>query len=170
MLKIINDLEPFFKDCYRRISVREYSRLSKISPPTASKLLEGYKKEGLLNGFQERNFNYYYANKENKAFVELSRIFWQNILDESGMLTEIERQFINPVVILFGSLSKAEAKSDSDMDIAVFASSKKKTNLERFEKALGRKIQLFIFSRMQDVKSNELLNNILNGYKLIGSW
>ena len=36
---------PFFQDCYRRINVREYSRLMKISPPTASKLLSSYSQE-----------------------------------------------------------------------------------------------------------------------------
>ena len=35
MLNIINNLRPFIEDCYRRISVREYSRLLKVSPPTA---------------------------------------------------------------------------------------------------------------------------------------
>ena len=48
MLKIINNLKPFFEDCYRRINIREYSRLMKISPPTASKLLYKFNKEGLL--------------------------------------------------------------------------------------------------------------------------
>lgn len=48
MLKIINDLTPFFEDCYREISVREYARIMSISPPTASKLLSYYCSEKLL--------------------------------------------------------------------------------------------------------------------------
>jgi len=46
MLNIINSLMPFFEDCYRRINVREYSRLRKSSPPTASKILFELNKEG----------------------------------------------------------------------------------------------------------------------------
>ena len=48
MLNIINNLKPFIEDSYRRINVREYSRLMKISPPTASKTLFELSKEGLL--------------------------------------------------------------------------------------------------------------------------
>lgn len=55
MLDIINNLKPFFEDCYRRINVREYSRLMKISPPTASKLLSKYHKLNLLLVDRDRN-------------------------------------------------------------------------------------------------------------------
>ena len=48
MLNIINDLDCFFEDCYRRVNVREYARIKGISPPTASKILTNYQKEGLL--------------------------------------------------------------------------------------------------------------------------
>ena len=53
MLEIINNLAPFFEDCYRRISVREYSKIIKVSPPTASKILMEYYKEGLLKRQEE---------------------------------------------------------------------------------------------------------------------
>jgi hypothetical protein len=33
-------MKLFFEDCYRDISVREYSRETTISPPTASKILK----------------------------------------------------------------------------------------------------------------------------------
>ena len=48
MLKIINDLRPFFEDCYRRVNVREYAKIMHISPPTASKILDSYHHENLL--------------------------------------------------------------------------------------------------------------------------
>ena len=54
MLKIIYILKPFFEDNYRRINVREYARLQKISPPTASKILEQMHKEKLLKKETER--------------------------------------------------------------------------------------------------------------------
>ena len=48
MLKIFNDLEPFIEECYKEIGVREYSRIIKISAPTASKILKNFESEGLL--------------------------------------------------------------------------------------------------------------------------
>lgn len=170
MLKIIDNLAPFFQDNYRRINVREYARLQNISPPTSSKLLEDFHKNGLLQKELERNYIYYFANKESSLFTDLSRIYWKLELNKAGLLEFFEKELLNPIIVLFGSLSKAEAKQDSDIDIAVFSATKKELKLEKFEKMLKRGIQLFLFRKREDVKNRALLSNILNGYKLIGSW
>lgn len=170
MLKIINDLSPFFEDNYRRINVREYARMQKISAPTSSHLLQDYLKEGILKKEEERLYFYYFANKESGLFVDLSRIYWKSVLEKLGIISFLTDQFLSPVIILFGSLSKAEAMANSDVDIGVFTPTNKKLNLEEFEKKLKRSIQLFVFRNRNDVKNTELLNNILNGYKISGSW
>lgn len=170
MLRIIDNLKPFFGDNYRRINVREFARLQKISPPTASKLLGEFHKENLLKKESEKNYIYYFANKESLMFIDLSRIFWRLELEKTGILGFFEKNLLSPTVILFGSLSKAEARKDSDIDIAVFTVTKKELSLKNFEKKLKRRIQLFIFHKRGDVKNTALLNNILNGYILIGSW
>ena len=76
MLKIFNDLVQFFEDNYRRINVREYARIQHISPPTASKLLDEFYKDGLLKKEEEKNYILYFANKENRIFIDLQRIYW----------------------------------------------------------------------------------------------
>ena len=165
MLKILNDLAPFFEDCYRRINVREYSRLMKISPPTASKILSGLNKNGLLLIERDRNYIFFYANKDNKIFVDLSRIYWRIKLND---LTDfLDKTLTNPTIILFGSLSKAETKEDSDIDIAIF-SHKKSLDLVNYEKKLKRKLQLFHFNSIKDIENEELTNSIINGYILRG--
>src|SRR3989338_2782500 len=128
MLKIFNDLEPFFRDNYRRISVREYSRMLKISPPSASTLLEQYHKEGILNKEEERNYIFYFASRDNIVFVHLSKIFWSIELRKSGIMDYLERGLVNPLIILFGSFSKAEVKKGSDIDVAIFTSVEKRIN------------------------------------------
>ena len=165
MLNIINNLRPFMEDCYRRINVREYSRLMKISPPSASKMLFNYHKEELLLIEKDRNYIFYYANKNNKIFIDLSRIYWKIKL--SPLINFLEQNLTNPTIILFGSLSKAETKEDSDIDLCVLGH-KKELNLKNFEKNLKRKIQLFFFSSIEDIKNKELANNIINGYLLNG--
>ncbi|MEK6861657.1 MAG: nucleotidyltransferase domain-containing protein [Nanoarchaeota archaeon] len=170
MLNSFNDLSLFFEDNYRRINVREYSRIKKISPPTASKILKLYKEEELLLDEHEKNFIYYLANKESKVFIDIARIYWYLQLKKIGLLSYIENELVNPLVILFGSLSKAEIKKDSDVDIAVFTISKKDLSLKDFEKKINRNIQVFYFKSKNDVKNKELLNNILNGFILTGSW
>ena len=170
MLKIFNDLKPFFEDNYRRINVREYARIQKISPPTASSLLQNYLKEGLLKKEEEKQYLYYFANKESSLFVDLSRIYWKVVLENSGFIKALSEKFISPVIILFGSLSKAEVKENSDIDMAVFTATRKELDLKEFERKLKRNIQLFIFKDREYIKNKELLNNILNGYRLRGNW
>ena len=170
MLDIINSLKPFFEDNYRRINVREFARLQKISPPTASKILAEMNKKNLLKKEYERQYIYYYANKDSWQFIDLSRIYWKIALEKAGLIEFIEKEFLSPVIILFGSLSKAEAKPDSDIDLAVFTATKKEIKMEKYEKLLKRKIQIFIFHKREDIKSTELLGNILNGHKIRGHW
>lgn len=170
MLEIINNLEPFFKDNYRRINIREYARIRKISPPYASKLLKMFEKENLLTKEKERNYIYYVTNKHSQTFIQLSRMYWQILFKKIGLIDYLEKELINPIIILFGSFSKAEIKEGSDIDITIFTISKKKINLEKFEKKLDRKIQLFVFNKREDIKNRELLNDILNGFILSGEW
>ena len=165
MLNIINSLRVFFEDCYRRVNVREYAKIARISPPTASKLLASYKAEGLLLEEKYRNYIFYYANKENPVFKDMSRIYWRHVLRE--LLDFFGKRLTMPTIILFGSLAKAEVKPDSDIDLAVFAL-QKEIDTSELERKLGRKVQLFWFTSLKGIKSKELANNIINGYALKG--
>ena len=163
MLKIINDMRPFFENCYARISVRQYARLRKISPPTASVLLKMYEKEGLLINEKDRTYIMFCANMESSDFIMLSRIYWQQKLHE--LIEFIEEGSPNSVV-LFGSLSKAETRPESDIDLAVFGG--EKMDVERFEKHLKRPIQVFWFDSLRNIKDRELTKNIVNGHIVSG--
>ena len=165
MLSIINSLRVFFEDSYRRVNVREYAKIERISPPTASKLLARYKAEGLLLEERYRNYIFYYANRENPVFKDLSRIYWRHVLRE--LLDFFGKRLTMPTIILFGSLAKAEVKPDSDIDLAVFAL-QKEIDTSELERKLGRKVQLFWFTSLKGIKSKELANNIINGYALKG--
>jgi predicted nucleotidyltransferase len=165
MLNIINNLQPFFEDCYRRIGVREYANIIKVSPPTASNILYSFEKEGILLKEKDRNYLFFYANKENRQFIDLSRIYWHEKLN--NLILYLDKTLINPTLILFGSLSKAEVIVNSDIDLVIIAH-KKIIDIGKFEKQLKRKIQIFWFESLEDIKDKELKNNILNGYMLIG--
>ena len=165
MLKIINDLKPFFGDCYRRINVREYAKIMHISPPTASKLLSYYNAKNILLKDKYKRYLLFYANKESRDFIDLSRIYWRYRL--SRLVSFMDKQLANSTIVLFGSLAKAEAKPDSDIDLAVFAS-KKELDTKIFEKKLKRVIQIFWFNSFRDIKNKELASNIFSGYILRG--
>ena len=87
----------------------------------------------------------------------------------TGKLNEfaksLEKVLINPTIILFGSLTKSEAKRDSDI---VIFSDKKEIDLKKFENKFKMSIQLFWFKSIKDIKNKKLTNNIINGYTLNG--
>jgi len=166
MLEIINNLTPFIEDCYKEIGVREYSRLCKMSPPTASKILKEFEKEKLLKKRGERGYLLFRANRESDILRDLSRIYWKEKLKE--LIEQINLELNNPTIILFGSLSKLETKEDSDIDLVVFSRVKIKMNVEKHEKSLKRKIQLFMFQSLYKINSKELKTNILNSYIIQG--
>ncbi len=165
MLKIINDLRPFFEDCYRRINVREYAKIVRISPPTASSILMSYRSEDLLVMERYKNYMLFFANKDSKDFIDLSRMYWRHKLNE--LIRLIEKNSIDSTIILFGSLSKAEVKNDSDADIAIIGK-KGELAIKHIEKKLKRKIQLFWFDSINSIKNKDLAKNVVNGYVLSG--
>lgn len=165
MLEIINNLKPFFEDCYRELGVREYAREIKISPPAASQKLKYFEKEGLLKKRKERSSLLFRASRESKILEDLSRIYWGIRLKK--LVEHLNLKYFNPAIILFGSLSKLEARKESDIDICLFSNLRKKLSLSKFEKIYGRKIQLFIFGSLDKI-NKELKNNIINGYFLRG--
>ncbi len=168
MLNIINNVklfQPFIEDCYIELGVREYSKLVHLSPPTASKILKGFEKQNLLKMGQDRKYLLFRANRESNLLKDLSVIYWKHKLSE--VINYLDSELFASSIILFGSLSKLESKKDSDIDLAVISKSKKKLNIERFNKKYKREIQLFVFSSLNKI-NEELRKNILNGVFLTG--
>lgn len=164
MLKEINRLSIFFEDCYREVSVREYARKMKISPPTASKFLKEFQEEGLLKMREERGFLLFRANRESVGLRDLSRIYWGEKLKDLLNFLKKETGFLG--VMLFGSLSKLETTKESDIDLMIF-SNEKKLDLTGFEKRLKREIQFFFEDSIIKVPKN-LRMNVLRGYLMEG--
>ncbi len=170
MLEIFNSLKPFFEDNYGRINVREYARLQKISPPSASKVLKNLEKEGLLVSQEDRRYLYFYARREDIQFIGLQKVYYTYLFRELGLMAYLEKELVSPVVILFGSIVKAELNKNSDIDLTIFSVSEKKLDLSNFEKKLKRTIQVFRFKGQGEVKNKMFLNNILNGLIISGGW
>ncbi len=167
MLNIINDIGIFLEDCQREISVREYARKRKISPPTASSLLNYYTKEEILIKRKERGFIFFRINKENFMSQSISRMYWQCKL--KNLIKFLEKKYYSHGLILFGSISKLENTKESDLDICILTDLKKDVNVEIFEKKMGKKIQLFKYQGINKIPNN-LRINIINGHILSGGF
>ena len=113
-----------------------------------------------------RNFPLYKANLSEKRFKRYKRIFNIYSLLESGLIEYIEEKLSPKSVVLFGSYEHGDDDEESDIDIYLECK-KEEIETEKFEKKLKRKLQLH-FNERFSTYSNELKNNIINGFILSG--
>jgi predicted nucleotidyltransferase len=151
MLEIFNNLAPFFNDVTKEVSVREYAKIVKISPPTASTILKLLEKEGLLIKRQVGIYHFYKANI-NYQFKQLAKAYWQKLLFDNT--EELYSEIDCNDIILFGSIAKTENNANSDIDIYVNTSEKDIKSLAALEKKLQRKAELHFKNRSPHLNKN----------------
>jgi predicted nucleotidyltransferase len=168
----LNNLSPFLKEPNRHFHLREYAKVLKISPATASKYLSVLVGETLVVKKNGKLYKVFKANIDNPLFRQYKIFFNITKVMDSGLLDFLDKELAFPTVIMFGSCAKGEDLLGSDLDLLVSTNTIKELDLSAFEKHIGKNIQLFI---MDDVKlkeatkkSPELVNNMLNGVKLRG--
>ena len=160
MLKIFSLLRPFFEDVYREISVREYARLLKLSPPTAARILRELEKESLLISNKQGIYLFFRSQRENFLCQGLSRLYWQNKLFD--ITSNLHKQILFKRIVLFGSLSKAENYVDSDVDLYLDIE-KREINTSDLEKELRREVQLHF---KESLNNHNLKKNIEQGVRI----
>ena len=75
--------------------------------------------------------------------------------------------FPGSTIILFGSYSKGDDTTSSDIDIAIIGVKEKENDLAKFNKILERTITINFYSSFKSIHKN-LLDNILTGILLSG--
>ncbi|MBI5332114.1 MAG: nucleotidyltransferase domain-containing protein [Candidatus Aenigmarchaeota archaeon] len=112
------------------------------------------------------------ANQTNTKFIGLKIADNISRIYGSGLIEFLNDHYHNPkTLILFGSYRRGEDVSLSDIDIAIESDDVKDYQIHslkdsRFEKPLGRHIQIHLFNRKK-VDIN-VFNNIANGIVLSG--
>jgi len=159
-------MELFFKHPERKFHLRELERLTHLSMPGVRKIVNKLVKEGLLESKKEKMVKNYFA-KRNEKFVHLKRAYNLHSLYRSGLVEFLKNQYENPeAIILFGSYSKGEDISKSDIDLAVITTKNKELELSLYEKKLAREIRIYEITIKKAEK--EFLNTITNGIVLEG--
>ena len=159
-------MEFFFKYPERKFHLRELERLTGLSMPGVKKIVEKFKKEGLLNSEKEKVVKNYFATR-NEKFTQIKRAYNLYSIFSSGLLQFLKDKYEEPeAIILFGSYSKGEDISTSDVDIVVVTKKQEKLDLARFENKLTRRITLYEVD-LESVEK-EFLNTLINGIVLSG--
>ena len=113
----------------------------------------------------KRRFPIYYADT-NEKFRVLKKIFNEYKIINTGIVEYIKNHLTPNSIILFGSFSKGEDVAESDIDLFIEAEFKN-IDLKKFEKKLGKEINLTFKKDINDL-NKEFLHNILNGSVLYG--
>lgn len=159
-------LRIFFRSPTRQHQIRQISREAKLATTSVANYLKKFVAAGLIQQVEGGIYLAYAANRESEDFRIYKKIDMQLLLEESGLLEYIDEECAPKAIFLFGSASRGEDTEASDVDLFIQAK-EKDVNLGKFEKQLGRKINIF-FEPDFDALSPELKNNILNGLRLRG--
>ena len=169
MFKEINILRIFFDEPTREFNVREVARMLKIAPATASKELNRFAEMNLLKKRDERNFKLYKADPESDAYRDMKTYYNIRKIKESGLLEQLNRFYLKPTVVLFGSAAYGLDNETSDFDILVVSEKTKRFSvIKEYEKILKRNIQILAVRNIKNLKNKHLINNVLNGIRLQG--
>lgn len=169
MFKELNIMKLFFEEPTKEFNVREVARLLKIAPATASKELNSSVKKGLLKERKERILNLYKANLENELYRDIKIFYNIQKAKESGFIDTLNKFYLKPTIILFGSCASGMDTETSDFDLLVISEKTKELpEIKKYEKKLNRKLQLFNVKKIGDLKNNHLINNIVNGITIQG--
>ena len=169
MFKELNILKVFLENPGREFNVREVARILKMSPATASKKLKMLAKEGVLKERSQKVFKLYRANLESDNYRDLKIYYSIRKIKDSGLLDALNKFYLKPAVVLFGSSAFGMDTETSDIDLLVVSENTKEfPETQKFEKTLGRELQIFIVKDVKDLKNKHLINSAANGITLQG--
>ena len=163
-------LRLLFMKIGKPLNQRRIANLLDVSPPAIMKALPRLEKENLINIQQDKESKRWSIelNRDNPKSLELKRVDNIKLIYESGLANYLEKEFAGGTIILFGSYSRGEDTINSDIDIAIIERKDKLIHIEKFEKVLGREINLNFYDSWKKIHEH-LRNNIFNGIVLVGS-
>lgn len=158
----------FFKSPQKPFGLLEISKEINLAHTSVKKYLEQLKDLQLIT-FQSAEFGnrkapVFKANYTNPKFIFYKKLYNLHILEESGIIDYLEKEYQPNSIVLFGSYAKGEDDITSDIDIFLECE-KKDISLKDFR--IHRKIELHFKDNFKSYP-DELKNNILNGVVLRG--
>ena len=152
-----------------RLSQREIAKLLKVSPTAIANSIPALEKSSLALKEKQKNMNLILItlNRDSKRAVQLKRTQNLSSIYGSGLSEFLEEELPGATIILFGSYSRGDDTTKSDIDIAVIGRKEKEMRLDNFEKALERKIIINFYPSLKEVHK-ELRENLCNGIILSG--
>lgn len=160
--------EYFFLHPTIKLRVRQIEREIRVPLHSAIRYAQELEKESILKKSTIADVMLYSASRTSATFLLEKKLFNIRNAYSSGLIDYLIEELSNPTIIVFGSYSRGEDVENSDIDIYIETPTRNKLKVEKFEKILQRKIQIFVYKNIHDVENKELANNIVNGVILNG--
>ena len=162
-------LEYFLDNPSKEVHLRELSRLLNLSMPTIILATNTLSKEGMITKTKSKVVTKVQANRENINFPRQKRVHNLERIYNSGIVDYLLKIYNYPKgVILFGSFSRGDDIENSDIDIAIITEKKINSDVESYEKFLGKNISIHEVNLVKSSKEFKL--SLTNGIILEGSW
>ncbi len=157
------------KKAGERMSQRQIAAILGISPTASATAIRGLEKASLAKAEKALSMNVRLIalNRDNINAIALKKVENLKQLYESGLVWHLSEKFPGAAIILFGSYSRGEDITSSDIDIAIIGAKEKGIELLLFEKELERKISLHFYKSLGSIHKN-LRENLINGVILYG--
>ena len=167
---MLRTLELFFVSPNKAHYLMGMSREIKLAHTSLKKNVKVLLKNGLIMELKEKRggrvFPVYKARSDDKNFRRQKISYNISALFESGVVDFIQEKLMPKSIVLFGSYARGEDTEQSDIDLFVECN-EEELKLEKFEKKLGRTIEIH-FKEHFNTYPNELKNNIINGVVVSG--
>ena len=160
--------EQFFNQPTKHWHFKEIKKEVNIADSKLSKWLKRLQGQNIIKRIKEKGkMPYYIAEHETPEYKNSKKLFAMKKLHESGLLNYL-LSIKADTVIIFGSFSRSDWHSRSDIDI--FIKGKPKIEIGKYEKKLQRDIQIFAAQDEKELKKmgSALLKNIIRGDILKG--
>lgn len=146
------------------------AKMLKVSPTAIAKSIPSLEKEELIKFEKGNNINLnsVYFNRDSEKAIFFKRTENLKRLYELGLIQFLYNSLPGSTIILFGSFSKGEDTTKSDIDIAIIGHRNRNLDLSEFEKKLEHAININYYESWQRIHKN-LKNSILNGITLAGA-
>ena len=163
-------LRLLFVRAEKSMNQRQIAKVLGVSPPAVMKAIPQMEEDELILVQQDKESKRWSIklNRDNPKVIQLKRADNLKLMYESGLFDYIEHEFAGAeAIILFGSYSLGEDTTDSDIDLAVIGRKDKLVDLDKFEKALEREININFYDSFSDIHKH-LRANLFNGIILSG--
>lgn len=166
-------LEVLFRYPEKEFSLSDMAKEARVAKPHIGAILSRLERLGFITITKLTKIWRIKANQQSENFIKSKVVYNLNFIYQSGLIGFLNEHFRNPkAIILFGSFRSGEDFSTSDIDIAIETDEVKEYKTVRletlidFERTIGRKIQIHLFSR-EDIDAH-VFNNLANGIVLAG--